>query len=183
MQRGIKLTLICCCEPLHSITKTPYLKGLAASTEKRRGKESRGQRLAQKNRKPTSRCHPYSFWKGWPHQHRRSPCVCLGCAWICLTPRVQPREGPHLGQFTDTKAGAQGSVWCHNWYTRSPALYFQATNHVLLCKRNVSFQRVSVKTKPCYVRSPLTDFFERLYITLELDTRWVWQSRHNNAQH
>lgn len=34
MQRGIKLTLICGSECLHSITKTPSLRGLTTSTIK-----------------------------------------------------------------------------------------------------------------------------------------------------
>ena len=44
---------------------------------------------------------------------------------------MRPRGRPHLGHFTDTKASTR-LRWCHNWYAWCRALYFEATNHVLL---------------------------------------------------
>lgn len=90
--------------------------------------------------KPSKQVSLSPLLKGMTTSTQRQAPVFVKRPSICLTPRVRPRRRPHLGQFTDTKARAAGSAWCRNWYARSQALYFEATNHVLLCRGMCHFK-------------------------------------------
>lgn len=95
MRRGIKPTLICGGEGLHSITKTPPLRGLAASTKKkrrRRGRQSRGQRLAARNRKRNEQVSPFQLLNGLTTLPQRQPCICLSAVKLFNPQSVTQRE-------------------------------------------------------------------------------------------
>lgn len=169
MQRCMKLTLICHCESLLSVTKTPSQRGLAAFT-KRGGRTSR----VSDSLRETEAGVTLTASEGDDHIDRGSPVFVLA-RLIRLTPRVRPRGSPHSGQCTDTKACAPGSVWCHNCYARCRALYFRVTNHVLLSWGMCHFKENQAKLCEMF-----SDRF--LWKTLNLVSKRDWVSLKKQKQ-
>lgn len=128
MQRGMKPILIRGAEWLHSIAKTTSLRGLVASAGEKGetgGAGVSGSR--RRNRKSDEQVSPSLLLRGMTTLTQRQPRICLSSVKLFNPQSATQRE------TTDTKARAQGSVRRHNCYVPSRALYFEATNHVLLC--------------------------------------------------